>query len=124
MKTLFPMAVIVIAFLISCEKGSKENTEKKCPVVAVNLVPQIVKDSFMHKYPTDSVQTWFNKDSVGYCAYFVSSGTEKLIQFSNSGNFIKEEIETNENNEHEDSAVVSNGKLNNGCECEVHQKGD
>lgn len=118
------MAVIVIVFLISCEKGSKENTEKKCPVVAANLVPQMVKDSFVQRYPVDSVRTWFNKDNVGYCAYFVSFGIEKLARFSNNGNFIKEENESNENNEHEDSTVVSNGKLNSGCECEVHQKGD
>lgn len=124
MKNLFFIVITSVTILISCEKGSKENTEKNCPVVAASLVPQIVKDSFMHRYPRDSIRTWFNKDSFAYCAFFVSSGIEKLTQFSNSGNFIKEEIETNENNEHEDSTAVSNGKLNSGCECEVHEQGD
>ena len=116
------MALIVLAFLISCEKGSKETAEKKCPVVATNLVPQMVKDSFMHRYPADSVRTWFNKDSVAYCAFFVSSGIEKLAQFSNSGDFIKEEIESNESKEHEDSTFT--GKTSDGCECEVHDEND
>lgn len=126
MKTFFSMAVIVLAFLISCKKGNNETAEtpeKDCPIVAANLVPQVVKDSFMHRYPMDSVQTWFNKDSVAYCAYFISSGTEKLAQFSNSGNFVKEEIESNESNGHEDSTHT--GKTTTtGCECEVHDEHD
>lgn len=117
------MAVIVIAFLISCKKETKETNEKDCPVVAASLVPQMVKDSFMHRYPMDSVKTWFNKDSVAYCAFFVSSGIEKLAQFSNNGNFIKEEIETDNESEQEDSTATA-GKLNGGCECEVHDHND
>lgn len=122
MKKLCLIAIISIATLVSCTKDKSETKEKDCPVVAASLVPQIVKDSFMHRYPIDSVRTWFNKDSVAYCAFFVSSGIEKLAQFSNAGNFIKEEIESNESNEHEDSTAV--GKTSGGCECEIHSNND
>lgn len=122
MKNFLLISIISIAVFVSCKKETKETNEKDCPVVAANLVPQIVKDSFMHRYPTDSVRTWFNKDSVAYCAFFVSTGIEKLAQFSNGGNFIKEEIESNENMEHEDSTAT--GKTSAGCECEVHNEGD
>ncbi|MEO6133518.1 MAG: hypothetical protein ABIP35_00105 [Ginsengibacter sp.] len=122
MKKLFLIAIILTVVFLSCKKEKGETNEKDCPVVAASLVPKVVKDSFMHRYPTDSVRIWFNKDSVAFCAFFVSSGIEKLAQFSNSGNFIKEEIETNENNEHEDSTVAE--KPNTGCKCEVHGQND
>jgi hypothetical protein len=122
MKNLLIISIIVIAFFSACNKEKKETKEKPCPVVATNLVPQTVKDSFVHRYPTDSVRTWFNKDSIGYCAFFVSSGIEKLAQFNNSGNFIKEEMESNENKDHEDS--TSADKTPAGCECEIHTNND
>lgn len=122
MKKLFLTTIISIAVLVSCTKDKNENNEKHCPVVEASLVPNIVKDSFMMRYPTDSVRTWFNKDSFAYCAFFVSSGIEKLAQFSNSGHFIKEEIESNETNEHEDSTIT--GKVSRGCECEIHSNDD
>jgi hypothetical protein len=39
-----------------------------------------------------------------------------LAEFSTTGNFVKEEIDSDENNEHEDN--VANGKKS-GCECEM-----
>lgn len=123
MKRLFLIAIISTVVFVSCKKEKGETKEKNCPVVAASLVPQVVKDSFMHRYSIDSVRTWFNKDSVAFCAFFVSSGgIEKLAQFSNDGNFIKEEIEANENNEHEDSTVA--GKPTTSCKCEVHDHHD
>jgi hypothetical protein len=122
MKKLILISLISAGLIVACQKDKKETNEKKCPVVAANLVPQAVKDSFMHRYPTDTVKIWFNKDSVGYCAYFISSGIEKLAQFSNSGNFVKEELESENENEHDDSTVV--GKAPAGCECEVHDNKD
>ncbi len=118
MKNLLLISIIAIALFISCKKEKKETDEKQCPIVAANLVPKMVNDSFAQRYPTDSVRTWFNKDSVAYCAFFVSSGIEKLAQFSNSGNFIKEEIETNNDNQLEDSSGI--GKNTPGCECDIH----
>ena len=116
MKNLFLIAIASIVVLASCNKDKKESKENDCPVVAVNLVPKIVKDSFALRYPTDSVRTWFNKDNMGYCAFFVSKGVTKLAEFSTTGNFVKEEIDSDENNEHEDN--VANGKKS-GCECEM-----
>ncbi len=122
MKNILLISIISISVFVSCKKEKKETDEKPCPVVAANLVPKMVRDSFMHRYPTDSVRTWFNKDSVAYCAFFVSSGTEKLAQFSDNGNFIKEEIESNNDSQQQDSTAT--GKTKAGCECEIHGHND
>jgi hypothetical protein len=50
---------------VACKKEQKETNEKKYPVVAANLVPKVVKDSFMHRYPADTVKIWYNKYSIG-----------------------------------------------------------
>ncbi|MDQ6844260.1 MAG: hypothetical protein M3Z92_07900 [Bacteroidota bacterium] len=111
-------------FFFACEKGNKEKAENLCPIVAANLVPQVVKDSFALRYPATNVTTWFNKDSVAFCAYFITSANvETLAQFSNNGSFIKEEIENHQDGQHEDSTGTV-GKVGGGCECEVHKEGD
>ncbi len=115
MKEFLAISLISTSLFVSCEKDKKESNEKKCPTVVANLVPQVVKDSFMHRYPADTVRIWFNKDSIDYCAYFISSAIVKFTRFSNSGNFVKEEFKNN--NEQEDSTVV--GKVATGSECEI-----
>ena len=126
MKHLFLSALIASVVLLSCEKEKAEKAEKHCPVVATNAVPQIVKDSFAVRYPATTVTTWFNKDSVGYCAYFTMEGIEKLSLFGNNGTFVKEQIETNESGEHNDStnSTAATGKVSTGCECEIHSEKD
>ncbi len=116
MKNLFLIAIVSIVVLASCNKDKKESKENDCPVVAVDIVPKIVKDSFALRYPSESVKTWFNKDNIGYCAFFVSTGVKKLAQFSTTGNFVKEEIDSDNNHENEDS-TENGGKA--GCECEI-----
>jgi hypothetical protein len=92
--------------------------------VVPSAVPQLVKDSFAARYPATNVTTWFNKDSVAFCAFFISSANiEKLAQFANNGSFIKEEVETQQDGQHEDSTVTG-GKVTGGCECETHKAGD
>ena len=129
MKKICILAIVATAALFSCEKDKAEKAEKaenQCPVVAASVVPQIVKDSFSVKYPATTVTTWFNKDSVGYCAYFTMQGVEKLSQFTNNGSFVKEQIETNESGEHNDSAdsTAATGKVSTGCLCEIHSEKD
>ncbi|HEY8658551.1 MAG TPA: hypothetical protein VIL78_05915 [Hanamia sp.] len=110
--------------LSSCKKESKEKSEKLCPVVASSTVPQVVKDAFSLKYPSTNVITWFNKDSVAFSAYFMTpANAEILARFANDGSFIMEEIETNQTRQHEDSTGTV-GKLNGGCECEIHSERD
>ena len=118
MKKVFLGVIITAVVFISCSKEGNENDENLCPVVAAGLVPQVVKDSFAIKYPATAVTTWFNKDSVAYCAFFTISGVNKLAQFANNGNFIKEEIEIEQEGDHQDTT----GKTT-GCVCEV-QNGD
>ena len=113
----------LIVIIFSCKKEGKESAENLCPVVPVSAVPQVVKDSFVARYPATIVTTWFNKDSVAYCAFFTISGIEKLAQFANSGAFIKEEIEMGHDGEQEDSTGTG-GKPTTGCECETHKEGD
>ncbi|MDQ6609991.1 MAG: hypothetical protein M3Y85_09250 [Bacteroidota bacterium] len=121
MKKLIILTLVSAAIFFSCKKEAKEAPENLCPVVAESAVPQAVRDSFKIRYPSTAVTTWFNKDGVAFCASFLFSGVEKLAQFANNGSFIKEEIETNQNGEHEDS-TSADGKLNGGCECEQADK--
>ena len=117
------LALSTSLIFLACKKDGKEKVENYCPVVAASLVPQVVKDSFAVRYPATTVITWFNKDSVAFCAYFItSSNVEKLAQFANNGSFIKEEIETHQEGQHEDSTTTG-GKVGS-CECDTEKKGD
>lgn len=124
MKVVAVITLIALGFLFSCNKnekdGSDNGSENLCPVVPASAVPQVVKNSFALRYPSDSVRTWFNKDSVAFCAYFISSAVQKMAQFANNGTFIKEEIETDQQGQHEDSTGVKD----TGCECEIDKEGD
>lgn len=122
-KILLAILISAPAIFVACEKKEKDKAENICPTVAASDIPQAVKDSFAMRYPATTVTTWFNKDSVAFCAYFITAANEeKLAQFANSGSFIKEEIETHQDGQHEDSTATG-GKVN-GCECEVHKEGD
>lgn len=128
----FVLLAIIVIFIfsasqISCKKEGKENAEKLCPVVAPGAVPQLVKDSFAARYPATNVTTWFNKDSVAFCAFFVNSASiEKLAQFANNGSFIKEEVEIHQDGHHEDdtTTVAGSKTATGGCECETHKVHD
>ena len=121
---LVMLVLITSAIFISCKKEAKEKTENICPVVAASAVPQVVKDSFAVRYPATNVITWFNKDSVNYCAYFKTiANVETLTEFANNGGFIKEQKETHNDNEQEDSTTTG-GKTTTSCECETHKEGD
>ena len=118
------LAFLLSISLVSCEKGKNEKAENLCPVVAESAVPQAVKDSFGVRYPSTTVNTWFYKDSSSYCAFFITAASiEKLAQFSSNGNFISEEIETNQDGQHEDNDSTATGpKATTGCECETHKE--
>jgi len=123
MKKIFLIVSVTVIFF-ACEKEGERNAENLCPIIAANAVPQEVKDSFTVRYPETNVITWFNKDSVAFCAYFIASPhQEKLVQFANNGSFIKEEIEIHQDGQHEDSSGIG-AKVNGGCECEIHKEGD
>ena len=123
MKKACILAIVARTDFLSCKKEGKEKAENLCPVVDASAVPQVVKDAFVAKYPATTVTTWFNKDSVAFCAFFTISGVEKLTQFANDGTFIKEEIETNQEAEDSDSTATA-GKVSTGCECEIHHEND
>ena len=122
-KILLAILIAAPVIFFACEKKEKDKAENICPTVAASAVPKAVKDSFTMRYPGTNVTTWFNKDSVAFCAYFITAANvEKMAQFANSGSFIKEEIETQQEGQHEDS-IATVGKVN-GCECEVHKEKD
>lgn len=119
MKNLFLFAALSASVLLfSCTKEKDDDEENPCPIIDAKLVPQQVKDSFNVRYPSAAVITWFNKDNAGYCAYFKTTGIEKLTQFDLTGIFIKEETESNQEGEHEDNTTAG-GKNSGGCECEI-----
>lgn len=125
-KLVFVALVSTVTAFVACNKEGMEKSENMCPVVAASAVPQMVKDSFTVRYPGITVATWFNKDSVAYCAYFVAATSDKLVHFSNSGSFIKEELEVHQEGQHEDTTgTASGGKTpETGCICEIHSAHD
>lgn len=114
----------VFLSLSSCEKEKNHKAENLCPVVAESLVPQLVKDSFIARYPATLVTTWFYKDSSSYCALITISSVEKLAHFEIDGAFINEEIEVQQEGEHNDSTSTGGVKSLIGCACETHKEGD
>lgn len=124
MKKIFLLATIAITLILfSCKKENKETSENLCPVIAASAVPRAVLDSFVVKYPSTIVITWFYKDNSSYCAYFkTATNVEILAEFTSTGSFIKQKIESEHGNEGEDSTSTSGGKTTKGCECETHQK--
>ena len=118
-KKIFYTSVI-IAFFISCSKNEKDENENPCPIVDKSLVPAVVKAGFQSKYSSDSVITWFRKDSIGYCAYFIQPvNQKKLAEFTVSGTFVSEEMDIDQDGNFEDSTSNSGPKLTAGCECEI-----
>ncbi len=120
MKKVLTLAVISTSvLLLSCSKENNDDEEIACPVVAANAVPQQVKDSFNVRYPATIVIKWFNKDNTGYSAYFEVSDTDKLVHFSNTGMFIKEETEHDQHGQHVDNTTPGGKSTSEGCECEM-----
>ncbi len=112
--------VAVTTLIISCSKNGKTENENHCPAIAATAVPQIVKDSFAVRYPTMTVNTWFQKDSIGYCAYFIQPvNQKKLAEFSRTGAFISEEIDIDHDGNFEDSTGHSDSKVPGVCDCEI-----
>ena len=113
--------MFIITLLASCNK--KENYEPEtliCPAINRNAVPVAVTAAFQNKYPSDSVDTWFRKDSIGYCAYFIQKDSvEKLAEFSNTGSFIQENIDYNNDGDFQDSTDHPSTKNTTGCACEI-----
>ena len=109
MKTLI-MSVILSALIMSCEK-EKEH-KNLCPVIAKEIVPAAVRDSFNVKYPHAIIENWFYKDNALYCVSFTIDSRSSLSTFNQSGGFIKEvsDVQQEGNDEQDDDA---------GCKCEV-----
>lgn len=118
-KILLTTAIFVAAFFSCSKKESNEPDTVICPTISKDAVPVVVTMAFQNKYPSDSVITWFSKDSIGYCAYFIQAPSmQKLAEFSNTGTFIQEEIDLNNDGNFEDSTGIS-PKGSTGCECEI-----
>lgn len=95
------------------------------PLVPTSVLPQSGKVAPTLKYPETNIFIWFNKDGVAFSAYFKTpANIEKLAEFANNGSFIKEEIETNQNKQHEDNTGTVDKLPGGGCECEIHSGGD
>lgn len=121
---LFIIAVILTSVLfLSCSKEEKKGSgeiENRCPIITAAAVPQVVKDSFAIRYPSMTVNTWFQKDSIGYCAYFIQSvNQQKLVEFTRTGFFVSEEIDMDHDGNFEDSTGHSSPKIPSVCECEI-----
>jgi hypothetical protein len=117
---LFVWIFIFSIPLSSCSKNEKKESENHCPTIAASAVPQVVKDSFALRYPAMTVNTWFQKDSIGYCAYFIQPVNQnKLAEFTSLGVFVLEESDKDHDGHFEDSTGQSNPKIGSACECEI-----
>jgi hypothetical protein len=122
---LYFVATVVVACIlfVSCTKEGEEDDdeiENHCPVIAASAVPQIVKDAFVVRYPSRTVITWYQKDGIGYCAYFIEPVKQKkLAEFTTTGSFVKEEIDLEQDGNFQDPTGLSNSKVPGECECEI-----
>lgn len=119
-KWLIVLALGVVFYSCSKESDGKKD-DNICPVIADSLVPKIVKDSFAVKYSSMQVITWFQKDSIGYTAYFLGTAATKMFAtFSAAGVFIEEDTADHEGDHQEDSTGTPGSKpVTEGCECEI-----
>lgn len=120
MKKMLLSAMLSVLFF-ACDKEN-ETKETPCPTVAAKQVPQAVLDAFAHRYAPDLVITWFQKDPVGYCAYFKQGGTtKKLAEFDGTGMFLREETEHDGDHQDKDSSTTAtgHGTTTPGCECDL-----
>ena len=131
MKTLLIFATVSASvFFSSCKKEVVDKEKNSCPVVDVSAVPDVVKNSFNTRYPGISVATWFNKDNNSFCAYFIINGGDELAQFANDGNFITEQILTDEevqsdgNTDESSDGLMDTKKIDTGCKCDLLSDGD
>jgi hypothetical protein len=120
-KLLF--AVSIVALVVACSKENNKDgneTENPCPVISASVVPAVVISGFQTKYPGDSVITWFRKDSIDYCAYFIHPVNQRILsEFTPAGVFVSEELDTNQDGNFEDSTGTSGPKGPTVCECEI-----
>lgn len=121
LKTI--IVVAAMALLTSCTKKEKDKsseTERHCPTISQSAVPSVVVSAFQTKYPSTLVITWFQKDSVGYCAYFIQSpNLKKLAEFTPTGIFVSEETDLNHDGQFEDSTGTVHSKSSTVCNCEI-----
>jgi len=116
---------ILSGLFYSCKKDSEHEKKNLCPVVTTKQVPQAVLDSFISRFLGANVKAWFYKDGSSYCALFDSASVEKLAQFDLEGDFIKEDIENQNDDEQGDGVGNTDTERNQGCECELgNDQGD
>ena len=108
MKKLIIILFTFQFIFISCEKENEN--ENLCPVVDAKAVPAVVTNAFVAKYPSSTVEIWFNKDNTGYCAFFKQNAEKVLAHFNNDGTFVMEEDQQGNHQNNDDDE---------GCECEV-----
>jgi hypothetical protein len=96
--------LFVLFILISCNKAGKE---KQCPKIANESVPADVIESLKDRYPSATVEAWFNKDDRAFTAFFHIKGTGIFCEYTPDGKLLKEQLGDDEDN--------SDG----GCECEM-----
>lgn len=106
--------LVILALVITFASCEKKEQKVLCPVVSLDAVPAAVVSTFHEMYPNVTADKWFNKDNIGYSALFTINGTQKLIQFDNTGKFVKEEIDLNHEGDHQDV-----DQTDGGCECET-----
>ena len=60
---------------------------------------------------------------MAFFACFTISGTEKLVQFIGTKNFMKEEIKMYQDGRQQDDSTATGGKAVKSCGCKTHKEG-
>ncbi len=108
MRKILVVVFALQVLLISCEK--EHEREFPCALVLVEQVPVVVKEAFAARYAKIAVQSWYNKDNIGYYVSFELNNTKTLASFKNDGSFIAEMVQDQRGQHHDHE---------NNCGCEV-----
>lgn len=117
MKTKMLFFALVVC-LTSCEKVKNielfDKKEKKCATVSSENLPRELVNNFNQKYKGASEINWFDKDGKSYVAVFTFNGKETTSTFERGGNFVKEEVDGDDEENDDDN--------DKGCSCDNEEE--
>ena len=113
MKKMIVLAGLMIGFA-SCEKMDWFHKDKECPTISRDALPSGLAAKFATAYPNASATIWFDQDGKNYVAVFMNNGVETDAVYDRFGNFISQEIESND-----DTSGENEDENEQGCDCDL-----
>ena len=111
------MTIICAAvLLVSCDK--EDRNENVCPTMLRESIPSNALNHFDSTYVGASNVAWFNVDSKSICAVFDLNNNEYEVIYDNSGVFVSEEFEAENDQEGNHEDADDEDEREEGCECD------